>query len=101
METLSKGENTVLFDQNGVPSVMVRLKAVSGAELLEGCEDQTLHEVFRTDGEPLEEIWVGKYLSGRWEGAAAQRIFFSRIETKGKFLMLHINVKTLFLLLLL
>ena len=71
VETLSKGENTVLFDQNGVPSVMVRLKAVSGAELLEGCEDQTLHEVFRTDGESLEEIWVGKYLSGRWEGAAA------------------------------
>ena len=71
VEKLSRGENTVLYDGAGVPSVMVRVPAMTCEELLPGCTMPGLHPAFRCGGRRIREIWVSKYLNCVVEGRAA------------------------------
>lgn len=60
VEILSAGSNTVIADDWGLPSVMVRISACRNRDLLEkGTE--TLHPAFYSNGEPLEEIYISKF----------------------------------------
>lgn len=60
VEVLYGENNTVIVDEWGLPSVMVRVPARKGRELLKtGTEN--LHPAFYVGGEPLEEIYVSKF----------------------------------------
>ena len=70
VEKLSQGENTVIFDDDGIPSVMVRVPAMTCAELLPG-GSQGLHPAFQCGEKPIREVWVSKYLNTLVDGHAA------------------------------
>lgn len=63
VEALSDGANTVIYDDAGLPAVMVRVNAeCAGAAL----------PLLSVGGRPVREIWVSKYLNARLsEGAAS------------------------------
>lgn len=60
VEVLSGGSNTVLVDDWGLPSVMVRISACKNKELFETGSD-ILHPAFYSGGEVQEEIYVSKF----------------------------------------
>ena len=70
VEELSAGENTVLFDEAGAPSVMVRVPTLYADELLGPAAGRQPHPAFVTAKGVLPEIWVGKYLTSCWRGHA-------------------------------
>lgn len=70
VQKLSRGENTVLYDEAGVPSVMVRIPAIACSDLLEEA-DASLHPAFLCGKRHIREVWVSKYLNGMVEGRAA------------------------------
>ncbi len=73
IEELSQGANTVLFDQHGVPSVMVRVPAMRSAELLghPPTDAGDVPPAFQYGDQVIPELWVGKYLTTMWQGHAA------------------------------
>lgn len=71
VETLSHGENTVLYDNAGIPSVMVRISAMRCNELLEDCESCNFHPAFLAGEKVIQEVWVSKYLNCVVNGRAA------------------------------
>lgn len=71
VQKLSHGQNTVLYDDAGVPSVMVRIPAMTCSELLKGCRSEGLHPAFRLGNRHLREVWVSKYLNCVVDGCAA------------------------------
>lgn len=60
VETLSGGSNTVIVDDWGLPSVMVRISARRNRELLKTGSD-IMHPAFYSGGEVQEEIYVSKF----------------------------------------
>ena len=70
VEKLSGGTNTVLFDAGGLPSVMVIVPAVTGADMPEGIQLQGAHPAFRVGGKILRRIYVSKYLNCLADGRA-------------------------------
>lgn len=75
IEQLSNGQNTVLFDEAGVPSVMVRVPLERVCDLVAGSVSDAPHPAFRLGGRSLPEIWVGKYLASEWHGSLASLPF--------------------------
>ena len=71
VEKLSHGENTVLYDAAGVPSVMVRIPAMTCTEVLPNCTVPGLHPAFRCGTKRIREIWFSKYLNTVVDGHAA------------------------------
>lgn len=71
VQELSCGQNTVLYDDAGVPSVMVRIPAMTCRELLKGRESEAPHPAFRLGNKRLREVWVSKYLNCVIDGRAA------------------------------
>lgn len=68
---LSHGRNTVLYDDAGVPAVMVRIPAMTCRELVKGCCSDDVHPAFRLGNKRLREVWVSKYLNCVVDGRAA------------------------------
>ena len=60
VESLSGGNNTVIFDDEGLPSIMVALPKMTNAELMPGGTDQT-HHAWIVDNEIVDVIFVSKY----------------------------------------
>jgi hypothetical protein len=60
VEELSHGSNTVLLDDAGMPSVMVRVESMRLTALLRGASD-TVHPAFQLSGGEAEFIYVSKY----------------------------------------
>jgi hypothetical protein len=67
VETLSDSKNTVVFDDHGQPSVMVRIPAWRESELLRGSGSSAFHPAFQPDG---RGYLVGKYQSSYRAGQA-------------------------------
>ena len=60
VEALSGGKNTVILDDVGMPSVMVRIPKMSLANLISGGSDVT-HPGFIVDGVEKDVMYVGKF----------------------------------------
>jgi hypothetical protein len=60
VERLSNGSNTVLLDDVGMPSVMVRVDRMSLSSLIAGASDAA-HPAFASGGKPLGSIYISKY----------------------------------------
>lgn len=61
---VSQGRNTVMFDDVGNPSVMVRFPAYTLDHIGMG-DYRTLHPAFVVQGQALPEFWIGKYQASR------------------------------------
>lgn len=53
-------QNVVVFDNEGIPSIMVKFSKCTNADLLPGGSEQT-HPMFIIDGEEVDEIYISKY----------------------------------------
>lgn len=62
LERLSSGKNTIITDDIGMPSVMVRIPAFRWSDVIDGGPDE-LCSAFRVGGRELEYIYVSKYLN--------------------------------------
>lgn len=60
VEALSGGKNTVVFDDTGMPSIMVVLPRMVSSDLITGAT-QTTHPGFIVDGVEKEKVAVSKY----------------------------------------
>ncbi len=60
VECLSGGTNTVLLDDVGMPSVMVRVESMMLPDLMDSTADG-LHPAFVADGKPVGAIYYSKY----------------------------------------
>lgn len=60
VELLSSGSNTVLVDDRGLPSVMVRVPAIT-QRALDADFPETVHPAFTAYGKTLECIYLSKY----------------------------------------
>ena len=60
VEEASFGRNAVLFDDQGYPSIMVRVPAMRLSDLVAGWPDD-LHPAFVVNNSAKSEIWIGKY----------------------------------------
>ncbi len=60
VEALSGGKNTVLFDDLGMPSIMVRIPKFKVSDVIEG-GSQDVHPAFVVDGVEKDEIFISKY----------------------------------------
>ena len=52
--------NVVVFDNEGIPSIMVRFDKCTNADLFEGGSNQT-HPAFIIDGKEVDRIYIAKY----------------------------------------
>ena len=59
MLKVSNGRNDCIFDDQGYPSIMVRIPQMLLSDLVDSWNEQ-LHQAFIIDGQPAE-IWVAKY----------------------------------------
>ncbi|MCF0120052.1 MAG: hypothetical protein HUJ65_00320 [Oscillospiraceae bacterium] len=62
LEAASGGRNTLLFDDLGLPSVMVRIPMFLWSDVLEGAPAEPC-SAFIVDGKVKEEIFISKYLN--------------------------------------
>lgn len=62
LEAASGGRNTLLFDDLGLPSVMVRIPMFLWSDVLEGAPEEPC-SAFVVGGRVLEEIYISKYLN--------------------------------------
>ena len=62
LEAASGGKNTLLFDDLGLPSVMVRIPMFLWSDVMEGAPKEPC-SAFIVDGKVKEEIYVSKYLN--------------------------------------
>lgn len=60
VESLSGGKNTVLFDDLGMPSIMVRIPKFKLSDVIEGA-DQEIHPAFKVDNAEKDFIYISKY----------------------------------------
>jgi len=70
IEILSGGENTVLFDEAGLPSVMVRIPMLSLRDVLLASDSNEPHPAFVLGGRTLKEIYVSKFQNCELNGRA-------------------------------
>ncbi len=52
--------NVVVFDNEGIPSIMVRFDKCTNADLFKGGSEQ-MHPAFIIDGKEVDEIYIAKY----------------------------------------
>lgn len=62
LEAASGSRNTLLFDDLGMPSVMVRIPRFNWSDVLAGGEDKPC-SAFIVDGRVLDYIYISKYLN--------------------------------------
>ncbi|NLO47097.1 MAG: hypothetical protein GX111_02060 [Clostridiales bacterium] len=62
LEAASGGKNTLLFDDLGLPSVMVRIPMFLWSDVLEGAPEEPC-SAFVIDGKVHESIYISKYLN--------------------------------------
>jgi len=62
LEAASGGKNTLLFDDLGLPSVMVRIPMFLWSDVLEGAPEEPC-SAFVIGGQVLESIYISKYLN--------------------------------------
>ncbi|SHI00210.1 Sulfatase-modifying factor enzyme 1 [Sporobacter termitidis DSM 10068] len=62
LEAMSGGKNTLLMDDMGLPSVMVRIPCFRWSEVYEEGED-TVCSAFIVDGKVKDSIYISKYLN--------------------------------------
>jgi hypothetical protein len=60
VEALSGGKNTVLFDDLGMPSIMVRIPKFKVSDVIEG-GSQDVHPAFIVNGVEKNQIYISKY----------------------------------------
>lgn len=60
VEALSGGKNTVIFDDMGMPSVMVAVPKMTMAQLIDG-GSQNAHPAFSVNGVEKDVMYVGKF----------------------------------------
>lgn len=60
VEALSGGKNTVLFDDLGMPSIMVRIPKFKVSDVIEGGPQNT-HPAFIVNGVEKNQIYISKY----------------------------------------
>lgn len=63
---VSQGRNTVMFDDVGNPSIMVRFPAYT-LDVIGMGDRRTPHPAFIVNGGSIPEVWISKYLAGRGE----------------------------------
>lgn len=69
VQILSHGKNTVLLDNAGLPSVMVRIPVCSSRELADTLDD-TIHSAFRINGKTVRSVYISKYPNVILDGRA-------------------------------
>lgn len=69
VEAASGGKNTVMYDDQGYPSIMVRIPKFYLDEVIPGAPHQ-VHPAFIVNGVEKNEIWIGKYLATVYNGRA-------------------------------
>lgn len=62
VEAISGGKETVMYDKDGNPSVMVRIPKLYLDEIFDGAP-HVPHPAFVVNGVELGEIWISKYLN--------------------------------------
>ena len=62
LEAASGGRNTIILDDAGLPSVMVRIPMFYWSDVIEGGEDAPC-SAFVVDGKVLDYIYISKYLN--------------------------------------
>ena len=60
LEAASGGKNTLIFDDLGIPSVMVRIPRFNWADVVDGGEDKPC-SAFMVNGDLLDYIYISKY----------------------------------------
>lgn len=71
VEKLSGGSNTVLFDENGIPSVMVIVPLIRMGDMPGMKGNDAPHPAFVVNGKPLQKVYVSKYINCLIDGKAA------------------------------
>ena len=69
VETVTGGNNTVMYDDQGYPSIMVRIPKFYLDEVITGAPHQ-VHPAFLVNSVEKSEIWVSKYLNVVHNGRA-------------------------------
>lgn len=69
LEAASGGKNTLLFDDLGYPSVMVKIPCFNWSDVIEGGEDAPC-SAFVVNGEVKDYIYISKYLNVMERGRA-------------------------------
>ena len=62
LEAASGGKNTLLFDDLGLPSVMVRIPMFLWSDVLDGAPQDPC-SAFIVGGRVLDEIYISKYMN--------------------------------------
>ena len=62
LEAASGGKNTLLFDDLGLPSVMVRIPMFLWSDVLEGAPQEPC-SAFVVGGKVQDSIWISKYMN--------------------------------------
>jgi len=61
LRDVSNGRNAVIFDDDGNPSIMVRVPSMILGDLYDSWESNDIHPAFIVDGSAISEFWIGKY----------------------------------------
>lgn len=69
VEAQTGGRNTVMYDDKGNPSIMVRVPKFTLSEVLDGAPNQ-VHPAFIVNGVEKSEIWISKYQNIVHDGRA-------------------------------
>lgn len=62
VEALSGGKNTVMFDDLGMPSIMVAIPKMFASDLIEGA-NKTVHPAFVVDNVEQPVVYISKYIN--------------------------------------
>ena len=62
LEAATNGKNTLLFDDTGMPSVMVRIPCFRWCDVMEGGSEE-ICSAFIADGKVYDSIYISKYLN--------------------------------------
>ena len=69
VESATGGKNTVMYDDKGNPSIMVRVPRFNLSDVIDGAPN-TPHPAFIVDGVTKDEIWISKYQNIVQDGRA-------------------------------
>ncbi|NMH83255.1 SUMF1/EgtB/PvdO family nonheme iron enzyme [Heyndrickxia coagulans] len=69
VESATGGKNTVMYDDKGNPSIMVRIPRFNLSDVIDGAPN-TPHPAFIVDGVTKSEIWISKYQNIVQDGRA-------------------------------
>lgn len=69
VEGMSGGKNTVIFDDLGMPSIMVKVPKLKNSELITGGTADT-HDAFICNSVEYDALYMGKYLASVVNGRA-------------------------------